>query len=650
MNVKTKYKKILAIFAILMVSCLLFNYVSARVTISKGNVGGEATADPNAENEAPGFGDILKNIFGTMIKMVTSGIFATLTTGINGLSMAMFMIIWLVFGPVSGKASIFPFPDNIVFNRIPLFDPNFIAPSSGSLIERFDDVLGNIFASFLTVAYAIFIIAAMVAGVKMALSSLATTKAQYKEAAMKWVSGFLILICLRWIITGIFYINEEIVADLYNGYESLTITVHVYETLPMFGQGITNVIKLLPDNVKPLVDSIGWKVNGYMGLAIDALFKSIGGGLISSIIAFVLLGQALVVIGSYLKRLFMIIMLGVVSPLIVAVDTVMSSMGQRSTIFMNWLKAFALTVMMQTLHAVYLLVAFNIISRIHSEASGFGQGMESVVTIALITGLVKMEKVLKSLFGIGDSFAGDLKAGAGSMIKAMGAVKGIAAGAKAVGDNAGKLKEANKRKRDYGNKLDNLKGTLANNKAEEAKSKNDKDAEDKYRKQAKEYGIIYDPETGKPTNLAKKKKDKDGDEMSLEDRIREAEAGFAKAHAEMRSATFATIMGPANLAAGIGLGIGMGDDISEALFKGGHITAALDKGAEAIGYKIGARQAKRFSDSERKAGGSSNQPVVVDSIAIAKEVGKQLSGVGNQMSDTMRQELRKMDRHIDNNN
>lgn len=77
------------------------------------------------------------------------------------------------------------------------------------------------------------------------------------------------------------------------------------------------------------------------------------------------------------------------------------------------------------------------------------------------------------------------------------------------------------------------------------------------------------------TNIAAKNKE-----------IAKAEKQIKEANANLVSAGLATAMGPANLIAGVGMGIGAGSDLISAL-NGGYVTAALDSAAEHAGRTIG---------------------------------------------------------------
>ena len=695
MKIKNKYKKICLLLLVLVISCFAFSSVNAAITVGDGQVGIE---DDNWLTSAlEGIADVLGYIGG----MAASGVFSTVTSLINILSIAMFLILEMVFVMGTGEMNHLPLPDTLVFNKIPIFDPNFIRPSNDSLVDQFGSVLNNLFASFHTIAIAVFIIAAMITGLKMALSTIASKKAQYKQAALKWVSGFLILICLKWILAGIFYINEILVATLYgiSKSESISIPIYITEAVPIFGRLFTDLFKLIEDWT-------GWdlamRVPGYLGIILSNLTKSMGGDVIASIVGFVLMGQTLTIVGSYLKRVFGCILLGMISPLIVAVDTINASTGKQSTVFANWLKNFTVTVFTQSIHALYMVVTLQILSDLYS--GHMKPALVSIVTIMLTTGLVKMEKMLKGMFGMGDGFMGDLKDGSKGMMKAFGAIKGAGAAVKSLSDNAPKMKEAAKRKQAYTKELNTLKSQKSPSQAANDRYKDAMSAarDAKHRGDTAEYTkqMKLAMEARREAVLGNKNNQKEGADgsganngnnnnsnkgggdylqqvinaqnnpanLTREQKIQKLEEGIANETKNYKSAALASIMGPANLAAGVGFGLGMGEDFGESLFKGGYITAALDWGTEKIGGRMADKDRKTFYEAEKKDGDKygytpsekivrektiveknlGNPQLYINPIAVGKEIGKQLSGIGEVLSDTMKKELREMDRDLDN--
>lgn len=289
MKIKINYKKIVLVLAIILVSCFALNGVQAAVTTGSGTVGTEQGTTKLGKIAGTGLAAV-KKLLEIIVGIPTSGIFATITVLINVLSVALFLVLNAIFDiAIADGTELFytPMPDNIVFNRFSIFDANFINPAKNSFNYAINDIISNLYASFYTIAIAILIIAAMITGIKMALSSVASKKAQYKESALKWVSGFLVLICLRWIIAGIFYINETIVATLYGLTKNISIPIYPTDAIPIYGQALTNLIK----GVASLWggDGTPFYADGYFGIALSNLARSFGGDIIASIIGFIIM-------------------------------------------------------------------------------------------------------------------------------------------------------------------------------------------------------------------------------------------------------------------------------------------------------------------------------------------------------------------------
>ena len=116
------------------------------------------------------------------------------------------ILLWIIFGATGLGFSGIPFPDDLIFNRVAFFDPNFINPTtvSNAPVHMMQSIIQNIYFSMFTVATAIFIIAAMVIGIKLAISSIAEEKAQYKKSLTNWIMGIVLLFSAHILMAGIF--------------------------------------------------------------------------------------------------------------------------------------------------------------------------------------------------------------------------------------------------------------------------------------------------------------------------------------------------------------------------------------------------------------------------------------------------------------
>lgn len=390
----------------------------------------------------------------------------------SGLAIMLWYCLQVIFVYSGTTENVYqiPFPDTVIFNKMSLFDANFINPDSSSPLFAINSVVAGIYNSFVVIAITAFILVTMLIGIKLVLSTIASQKAQYKKAITSWAAGILILLSLHWILAGIFIINETIVQKIYdlsrvdsNWY----FNIRTVASIPYVGSTIsqfTSWFNVSGSNVglftctdevignEQVAYALGC-VPGYLGLVLKYMLEGYGGNIVGSLIAFVVMGQTIAVIFMYLKRVFFTLLLGLVGPLIVVVDTLNRSMGKNSQIFINWLKQISLTILMQSFHAVYLYITIKMIIGIGNTMSN--QTMAAIVIILLTAGLIKFEKMFKQLFGIGDSVVGDLK---GSSDKAMGKIGAGMIAAKSLADNGVKLAQNTAKRNELVGRRDALRG------------------------------------------------------------------------------------------------------------------------------------------------------------------------------------------------
>ena len=115
-------------------------------------------------------------------------------------------------------ANMFPWADKVIFNTIPFLDVNFLNPASGSLFETTSgdstplaNIVVSIYSTIFTLAVAFLGVVVGLMAIKLAVSSLASEKAKYKEALMKFLFSIVALFGMHYAMSFIFYINESLV-------------------------------------------------------------------------------------------------------------------------------------------------------------------------------------------------------------------------------------------------------------------------------------------------------------------------------------------------------------------------------------------------------------------------------------------------------
>ncbi len=192
-SMKGKTKIIIAIVLV----CLLFflgsNEISAAINSEYGTTTSVAGGDVSSDVSKSSLLGLLSRLvfaLGRMIEWLTSLIFQALT-----------------------RVNDFPWADKIVFNAVPLLDVNFINPDRGSFLgnDAIVKVIRNLYSTILALAVSFFGIVVMVTAIKLVISTIAEEKAKYKKAVVDWLVGFVMLFCIHFLISFIFYLNESLV-------------------------------------------------------------------------------------------------------------------------------------------------------------------------------------------------------------------------------------------------------------------------------------------------------------------------------------------------------------------------------------------------------------------------------------------------------
>ena len=140
-------------------------------------------------------------------------------------------------------------------------------------------------------------------------------------------------------------------------------------------------------------------------------------------------------------------------------------MGGKGSLYSNWLKNFSITVFEQTFHAFMLVFILEMIFELDSKLMELTKtsnngldidkayGIIAIVTICAVTGLVSMEKFIKSLFGIENGLMGDTKS---SGMKAFMAVKSVGNMGASLAKPIGEIKDSKRRLKNIKSKIFSL--------------------------------------------------------------------------------------------------------------------------------------------------------------------------------------------------
>lgn len=254
----------------------------------------------------------------------------------------------------SKKVQIFTIED-MLFGRFDLFDINFLkvsnttskydVPSTNAIIKK--NVAGWFYAlrNFSIVA----LLAVLIfIGIMMAISTIASDRAKYKKMLTNWFVSFAIVMILPYIMAIVLNLSEVCVNTVRNVAERI-VTEQIatdeieqtkglnFEKILLYGRANTDG-KGFEGFWTKLHAAYGWT-----GLALFVVYV-------------ILVIYQMKFFFMYLKRLFSVAFLIVISPLITITYSIDKARDNQAQAYKTWLKEFLVNAFIQPLHALVFMI------------------------------------------------------------------------------------------------------------------------------------------------------------------------------------------------------------------------------------------------------------------------------------------------------
>ena len=251
----------------------------------------------------------------------------------------------------------------LVFNKINFFEVNFFTNNSddSNLENSMQKHVANVYFLVRNIAIVANLVILIYAGIRMALSSIATDKAKYKKMLINWVKSFMIMMLLPYIMIIILLISQmliELCEKLMNG---------------LCGDQVIKIEENLLNTATTSTEK-GFSV------------------LIPTAIYWILTFYQLKFFWMYAKRLFNTAFLIVISPLVLAQYSIDKINDGGAGSFNIWLKEYTINLMIQPLHALLYTIFMVIASNIMGEAP--------LLAVIFLATLSRGERVLRNILRI----------------------------------------------------------------------------------------------------------------------------------------------------------------------------------------------------------------------------------------------------------
>lgn len=296
-------------------------------------------------------------------------------------------------------------PDDIIFSGangtddIDLVSINFFESNNG-VTKTVSEGIARWYFALRNLAIIVSLVVLIYVGIRMAISSVASEKAKYKQMLKDWAIGFAMLFVLHYLMIAVIALNKEFVTLIKGMGDSAN------------AGDISTLVETAEEKV--------WSpffTTGYGALLVYAI-------IIGITVAFFI---------QYVRRFFTIGFLISISPLITVTYSI-DKMGDGKSQALNvWLREFIFNVVIQPFHCIiYTLLCTAAISSLTN-----GPGLkEIVVAVASLLFVFKAEDIVKNIFGFR---AGSMENAAAAGALAWGVMSKFSSNAGKAGKAAGKV-------------------------------------------------------------------------------------------------------------------------------------------------------------------------------------------------------------------
>lgn len=252
---------------------------------------------------------------------------------------------------------------DLVYNKFRLFNINFfdIDRTSDDANNTIKRKVSKWYVAIRNLAMVISLCVLIYVGIRMAISTVASDKAVYKQMLINWLTGFALIFLMQYIIAMAMFASEGFLELLPTQSQNLEDTL-------INGNGTTLGIQ------EQMEDAKGWNF------------------VTSCILYWMIVYYQVKFIILYLKRLFSTTLLTVVSPLICAVYPIDKLKDKKAQSFIVWFKEIMVNIFIQPIHAMMYIVFIASASEIAKVAPLFA--------IIFLGALSRGEKIVKNIFNI----------------------------------------------------------------------------------------------------------------------------------------------------------------------------------------------------------------------------------------------------------
>lgn len=233
-------------------------------------------------------------------------------------------------------------------------------------IDTFRTAIAQWYYIMRLISAAILLVILIYVGIRMAISTIASDQAKYKQMLVDWVTSIALLFLLHYIIKFVISINTSLVSALGS-------------LLTLDGEGKTVGLKLTEE-------------------LIESIFLDGISGIFAALIFVIIQGYAFGFFLFYLKRMITVGFLVIIAPLI-TITYAIDKIGDGKAQALNaWLKELTYNILIQPFHCVIYLAFFGAILQLLQDANGGIHITAYILAFVVLKFMREAEGILRKIF------------------------------------------------------------------------------------------------------------------------------------------------------------------------------------------------------------------------------------------------------------
>lgn len=299
-------------------------------------------------------------------------------------------------------------PEKIFSNEVPLLDVNIISPTeykdeNGKEIETPVSVLQSTISAWYRILRDIVVVAFLsvlvYVGIRIIISSAAEEKSKYKQLLTDWVVGLCLLFAMHYIMSFAMIVTEKITDFVDIDTEGIVIEsdINLSEQFEINDEDTKKIMNIynIDDENNPVTDRLSWHTDlaGFVRFNAQTNINSSPASvqMAYTLMYVVLVIYTLIFLVQYLKRLFNIVLLTLISPVIALAYPLDKLADGKAQAFNMWIKEYIFNLLLQPMHLILYSVLVGSAVNLVTDHPLYG--------IIVLACLLQAEKLIRKLFG-----------------------------------------------------------------------------------------------------------------------------------------------------------------------------------------------------------------------------------------------------------